>query len=581
MRLGLLSLLIGLSFHFALAQTPPRDARPRTASIAGRVTIGGKPAANAKVAVEEAQAHHVERASSIAADFEQLAKGSEHDAMTDGDGRYRVANLPEGKFELRVMLNAYVAEGKAEGNGLMRTVAVDEGESAANIDFSLVRGGVITGRVADDRGHPLIGHGVQLRRLNEKGEAQPDFVYSSARMFSIDDRGIYRLYGLRAGRYLVGAGGEEGGGFFGTPAKNYPLTWHPNATDEKQAKIIEVKAGGEVESVDITIDGAKKTFEAIGRVIDEATSQPVPGVNLMCIKMGDQGGAFGGMSGIAMADAQGAFRLSGLSPGRYQLMMMDYGSVLPGGKSSGFYSEGATFEVLNGDVSSVEVRAKRGAIIIGVAVLEGASDPALKSKLGQTMISAQPLQAREPGSGPIEIFSGMAMPSMIKSDGSFQISGLRPGKVSLTVTNVTGQGLALIRVERNGADVTEGFEVKAGETITGIRAILGVGTGVIRGQVLVAGGELPAGLRLMVTANREKRSGGMAEADSKGRFTFEALLPGDYEVTVMVMTPPDPNANRGMDLPEPVTQRVTVANGASAQVTLTVDLKKKNQEEQR
>ncbi|MGH9837339.1 MAG: carboxypeptidase regulatory-like domain-containing protein [Blastocatellia bacterium] len=580
MKLGLLSLLISLSFHLAQAQTPPRDARPRTASIAGRVTIGGKPAANAKVAVEESQERRVEGASSFPVSSGRLAQGSEHDALTDGDGRYRVANLPEGRFDVRVVLNAYVAEGKAEGNGLTRTVAVEEGESAGNIDFSLVRGGVITGRVTDDRGHPLIGRGVQLRRLDEKGEARPDVAYLSARMFSIDDRGIYRLYGLRAGRYLVGAGGEEGGGFFGAAGKNYPLTWHPNAANEKQAKIIEVKAGGEVEGIDITIGGAKKTFEAIGRVIDDATGQPIPGVNLVSIKTDDQAGGFSGMSGMATADAQGAFRLSGLAPGRYQLMMVDYGSMLPGGKSSGFYSEGATFEVLGGDVSGVEVRAKRGATISGVAVLDGASDPALKSKLGQTMISAQPLQAHEPGPNPDVFSGGIAMPSMIKGDGSFQISGLRQGKVLLTITSITGQGPALIRVERNGADVTEGFEVKAGETITGVRAILGVGTGVIRGQVVAAGGELPAGLRLMVAANREKHSVRMAEVDGKGRFTFEALLPGEYELRVMAMTP-NPGANPGMDLLEPAAQRVTVANGAEAQMTLTVELKKKNQKEQR
>ena len=56
-RLSQFSILLSITllavFTIAIAQTPQRDSRPRTASISGRVTVGGAPAANALVMVAE------------------------------------------------------------------------------------------------------------------------------------------------------------------------------------------------------------------------------------------------------------------------------------------------------------------------------------------------------------------------------------------------------------------------------------------------------------------------------------------------------------------------------------------------
>ena len=127
------------------------------------------------------------------------------------------------------------------------------------------------------------------------------------------------------------------------------------------------------------------------------------------------------------------------------------------------------------------------------------------------------------------------------------------------------------------------------EEISGVRIVFGKGSCVIRGQVNVTGGGALKDWRMSVMAEIEKEggaalfgaSGGSAEVDDKGRFVIEGLLPGEYELTLMTTSRADtyspPRPNDGV--PAPVTQKVLVTKGQEAQVTMTLDLSKKNREE--
>ncbi|MGH9766034.1 MAG: hypothetical protein ACREAB_01265, partial [Blastocatellia bacterium] len=302
--------------------------------------------------------------------------------------------------------------------------------------------------------------------------------------------------------------------------------------------------------------------------------------------------AFGGFGGNSKTDGQGNFRLSGLAPGQYRLMLSDYESFLTGG-GSGYYSDGAKFEIQGSDVAGVEIRAKRGATISGVAVIEDA-DPSAKSSLSQTMIMAHSAPAAPPSPQPeadeAALASAMSpVGSRIGSDGGFSLKGLRPGKVMIQAFSGAGGALQITRIERGGVDMSEGIVIGAGrEEISGVRIVFGKGSGVIRGQVNVTGGALPKGWRMTVVARNEKvgdlgGSSGHAEVDSKGRFLIEGLLPGEYALMLMARpeinqdSPPSPAEN----IPAPVTQKVIVTKGQEAQITMTLDLSKKGQEEKR
>jgi hypothetical protein len=143
-----------------------------------------------------------------------------------------------------------------------------------------------------------------------------------------------------------------------------------------------------------------------------------------------------------------------------------------------------------------------------------------------------------------------------------------------------------VRIERGGVEISDGILVTGREEITGVRIILGKGTGVIRGQVQAPGGALPDGWSMSVMARREKAAGmapdfsgssGGGAVDIKGRFVIEGLLPGEYELTLMAMAPAvgDPNSRLQVRSPE-VRQKVKVivAKGQESQVTMTLDLSK-------
>src|SRR5262245_30203838 len=151
------------------AQTPQQDSRPRTASVSGRVTVAGKPAVNAKVAVTETKDRSAFGNQDFSIDPTGVGAGEDHVALTDAEGRYRVTNLPEGKYRAQALLGGCVRERPSMNDSLIESFSLDEGESRDNVDFALVRGGVITGRVTDEDGRPLIARAVSLQGVDEQG----------------------------------------------------------------------------------------------------------------------------------------------------------------------------------------------------------------------------------------------------------------------------------------------------------------------------------------------------------------------------------------------------------------------------
>ncbi|MCI0392376.1 MAG: carboxypeptidase-like regulatory domain-containing protein [Acidobacteria bacterium] len=186
-------------FSKGAAQTQQRDNRPRSASISGPITIAGKPAANAKVAVTEVKGSNVLGNQDLSTAIAGLNAGEDYSALTDADGRYRVTSLPEGKYDVRAQLGSCVREKQSPNRSLVESVSLDEGESRENVDFALVRGGVITGRVTDSNGRSLIARVISLKIIDEQGRKEearnhPDIqnMMTTMEMFQTDDRGVYR-----------------------------------------------------------------------------------------------------------------------------------------------------------------------------------------------------------------------------------------------------------------------------------------------------------------------------------------------------------------------------------------------------
>ena len=74
-----------------------------------------------------------------------------------------------------------------------RTLIINKAETIDNVDFVLLRGGAITGKVVDGDGRPLVE--IHVAAIPEPQNMLAAMRYLGTRT---DDRGIYRLFGLPA-----------------------------------------------------------------------------------------------------------------------------------------------------------------------------------------------------------------------------------------------------------------------------------------------------------------------------------------------------------------------------------------------
>jgi hypothetical protein len=534
--LTLFSLLFG-STH-ASSQSPEAKSATPAASITGRVTLSGEGLKGVVVAFMQ----------------RGFNGGVTHfiKAITDEDGRFRFTNLTAGDYLVTPLVPGFVFQKDDAPYEQGRTVLINEGETIDGINFALRRGAVITGRVTDANRQPLIETRVNLMRVDANGRHMDSVFPPHPDLLQTDDRGIYRIYGLAAGRYKVSTGIMLSSYAlrFGHDSK-YQLTYHPDVTDAAKAAIVEVAEGGEANNIDISLGLPLKLYTAKGRLVDE-TGKPVPFARYGYGTLrGDSNDL--GSSGIAanLTNSRGEFLLEGVMPGRY--------GVFAFREESDSYNDPSVFEIIDSDVTGIELRMKRGAGISGVAVIEGAND-IHRAALFTTMLINY--QVHPTGSGP---WRG-ELPR-IAADGTFRIYGLRPGKVQLYVGSLE-KDVTLLRVEHNGVEVKDGLEIKEGEQVKGVRLVLAYGTGIIRGQIKFENGTPPESGRLWVLLrpadNFNSTSSKSGQVDERGRFLIEGLPAGEYEMSF---------AHSGnFPLHKPIQQRVTVTNGTESQVTLVVEL---------
>lgn len=552
------SILLLYSIPSSIAQDSKKEA---TGSISGRVKVGGTPAARVTVVLRVS-----DRGQS-----QQVAK-----TTTDEDGRFTIKAVPAGSYMISPHTPALVA-GTDNSPGPSHTVSLSEGEDVDGIDFSLIKGGVITGRVTDADGRPLIEQRVQLIPIDERGQRMPTPFFNPG-MFTTDDRGVYRLFGLMPGRYKVSVGDAPDGTVrIGFGGGSYPRTFHPDVSDEGRATIVELSSGSEAAGIDIKLGRASKTYVATGRIVDADTGKPIANVQYGHGALNkDQRMTSGfGWTGNR-STASGDFRIDGLTPGRYAAFVVATEQV-------DFYSEAAVFEVTDSDVSSIEIKTRRGSTISGHVVVEGSDDPDVLARLSKLQLRAAVMTEE------------LTTPSMaaiaISVDGGFLITGLRPGKARIlfnALGSEAGRGFTLIRVEREGINQRDGIEVTAGENVSGVRVVLGYGVCIIRGLVKVEGGELPPNTRLSVLVRKlDSEMRKSAILDARGRFSIDSLMPGEYELTVnsMRMLPSPPGLPPPPILQTPnrplAKQNVAVTNGVETNVTLVVDLSAKEKDNEK
>jgi hypothetical protein len=380
-----------------------------------------------------------------------------------------------------------------------------------------------------------------------------------------DDRGVYRIFGVPAGRYLVKARVSAGSH---RDSLNYSV-FYPNTRDRSKAKVIELSAGEEKADVNVTIVQSERTYTVSGRLIDAASGRPVPYVVIWHQPLDGNMSTdiFPNYIDNRITDEGGNFSIAGLLSGRYRLYISTMND-----RDTEWYSDDLTVEVAGADLSGIELKAHSGASISGVVAVEGENDRRMITSPAGLTVTAYSTDS--------DNLSGRSVSSRVDASGKFRLPGLRAGKFGLSVmlSGNPGRSLSMRRVEVAGQPVRDAIELREGQSISDARIVMVYGDGIVRGQVKFQNGEPPEQACFFVNTRRNGECLNcyrdfQARVSVGGQYTIEGLPPGEYELTLLAYScgavGPPPIA--------PLKQAILVTKGAEARADFVVDINKKDQ----
>jgi hypothetical protein len=453
------------------------------------------------------------------------AAGGGRDVVADADdaGAYRIGSLPAGRYELHterapidnMSPQAFVEMQMHEQmeqrmlvapvRPMSATTSVELKPGAQSI-VTLVHqtyavlppdapiGGFISGAVIDEFGDPLEGVNVRLLQLRYSGDRYVADPVGAPRR--TDDRGRYRFFWARPGRYVVAATAAD--------ARVAPV-YYPGVTTISLATPIDVGRTQELNGITIQF---RRTAEA--RVYGFAVNAAGDawGGRLM-LQARRRAGQVALTPQRVAVNRDATFEFLNVPPGDYVL------ATDPGLSRGEFAQQLITVE--GPDVPPVTMRAAPMATVTGRIELEGTG-------------TAPPLlQAVPDPDYPL-------LPSLSSSaDGSFQMRFLA-GPVRFTLPNPP-PGMWLKAVNIGGVNAVEQPVVFNGpdSSRTDVRVVFASSAGEVSGKVLNERGDRAEDYRVLVfSTTRERWYAGSqfvrlaAGPDADDGFTVASLPPGDY-----------------------------------------------------
>ena len=229
--------------------------------------------------------------------------------VTDKDGNFRGAGLSPGLYEVDVLrVKEYV----------MRPLTAAESRERRyyrvgdSVTITLVKGGVITGRVTNSDGQPMVGVDISATMVRDaEGFSVRDAPEGDPRM--TDDRGIYRIYGLRPGSYIVGTSGRIVESF--SPYAGSAMTYHPSSTHDTAAEVA-VASGAEASGVNIQFRGGPG-YVVSGTVI---TTSAISLTYIMVSLINTDISAVTGSGYVRPDDPRKGFMIQGINNGNYEIV---------------------------------------------------------------------------------------------------------------------------------------------------------------------------------------------------------------------------------------------------------------------
>jgi len=474
-------------------------------------------------------------------------------SVADDEGNFKATGLDTGSYMISTSVPGYVVA-RADSDR-------DYHRAGENVTINLVKGGVITGRVTDSYGEPMVGvpaHAFKVRELEGGQTYLGGLRETNGRL--TDDRGVYRIYGLEPGVYVVGVSTDQ------SWLNGGAMTWHPSSPRATAAEIA-VRGGEEVTGIDIR-HREERGHTISGAVVAAAASESRgEGIAVMMTSGADR-------QLVAMTWAYGrkSFAMVGAPDGDYEIVAYRMSNT-----TIDFASSAPRRVVVKGaDVSGIELRIAPPASISGRVKIESSTSGAMggagkspcedaarakdRAVIEEVLLSAD----ADDGSGPsiqsiapyLRYLVGVMLGAPDEK-GEFTVSGLAAGRFRIKA-DLPDEGWYVRAITRPAPGETKkpvdasrnGIAVKAGEKLSGVEVVIAEGAASLNGHVVPTkeDSKLASRLRVhLIPAEVSAADDVLRYAETTvgvdGEFGFKHIAPGKYLLYARQASEKEVNSN--------------------------------------
>ena len=433
--------------------------------------------------------------------------------VTADDGRFAFTNLPAGKYDLSARKPGFRTQSFRGEDSFSTAIVTGPNLDSEHIVFPLHASAKLSGHALDEEGDPVTSATVFLFRKGISGGL------SSTRMAgqkNTDSSGRFHFGDLEAGTYVLAVSGRP---WYAARANippqpqapdpqataelaardvAYPITYYTDSTDPDAASPITLAEGGAAQ-VTMTLRATPSLHIAVD---DPSAKMPNQRAMVQVMQLGP-----GGFPMMVNAETQwtpDGLHLSGLTTGRYQVMLNQFGQGQP------------------------KLLGRKVIDLTGDAKLDLASDSDKLSISGQVTLENPSEEKRRLGLQFMNSSSGYPVMPTVEADGSFTVSdgNLVPGRYELRLTNPDHYIKSIVV---KGAKYSNGILDLAQGNSAQITIVAGSGRGHVDGMAVLDDKPFPGALVLLLAQDQNHGSFvGRDQTDSDGTFTIANVPPGRY-----------------------------------------------------
>ena len=514
--------------------TPTSDNAAPSGIIKGRIVIsGGRAPKNTVVSIRSLNS----------------TSGGPRMTRVDSEGRFTFDGLRAGVYNILATAPGFIDENLATAD----MSAWPRHFPGAQVTIRMVKGGVITGTIKDQKGDPVVGVNVRAVQIGDQQSLMARFSGESHQV-ETDDRGIYRIYGLPAGEYLVAAGGRRTfGQFFSTNFDLDAPTYYPSSNRDT-AVPVSVRSAEEAAGIDIRYRSAVgySISGTLRHTIDSSSRMNISSISLFDLKTN----SMVSLSSNNMNSSTHPFKFDGLADGEYELLASFFS------RADTNWAAGTKRVTVSGaDVTGVELSISTLSSIEGSIKLEPTAEKC--DKRGSQIVEMLLYATRE-STGRTDasrLRSMYTMNGAVNSNGTFRTRNLEPGRFRFVFhlptdawylhdiqlpasqsSKTTAQASAARKtVPWQGTGI-----IRPGEDLRDVVITIGQDAAGLSGSVTLPKGlsSVPEGLQVhLVPVDREQANNVLRYYETlvqrDGLFTLSHIAPGRY-FTVTRIQPPAP-----------------------------------------